>query len=319
MKRTATLLALIVLATAPAASGRDWLGTRVAQRPLLFPRKHSFFSVDALNPDVVAWKHRYFMYFSGNDWPTQAGRWSTGLAVANSPLGPFRVTRFHANYLNGGTTIWRGRLWHLYYYQNGGDELATSKDGFHWKHVAWLPLVRYHGPVVGADFSLFAGHGHLIIYMYLVRDTGITAYALGRVKFNGHRFYGFKAILAVQPPYNVGEPDVFLYHGRRTMAYVIGSANNQRSIRFATLGSKGWRPCSSPTIKPGSSSWAPDTAIDPSVLQQNTTTYIYYGGGVNYSLGADLHGAIGVAVFRRTGAPAPTACGSGPSPFPMSP
>jgi hypothetical protein len=48
------------------------LGTQLGEgRQLLAPRPLTFYSVDILNPDMVVFHGRYFMYFSWNDRHTR--------------------------------------------------------------------------------------------------------------------------------------------------------------------------------------------------------------------------------------------------------
>ena len=49
------------------------LGRPVAERILVAPRAATWYSVDALNPDVVRWRHRYWLFFSGNEARTATG------------------------------------------------------------------------------------------------------------------------------------------------------------------------------------------------------------------------------------------------------
>jgi hypothetical protein len=277
-------------------------------QPLLRPRPLSFYSVDALNPDVVVYHGSYLMYFSGNSVPSATQpKWVTGLAVASHPMGPFRVdARFRGRYLNGGTTLWRGRLWHLVEIIPGAvNELANSVDGRTWHRVAWLPSFVSNGAqVVGADFSLVVERGELVASMFLVhtRPPG-SAFALGRVHFNGRRWHGFETILrrdASLPyeAYDVGEPEVFkAADGETAMLYGATAADKVRSIAMAILQQSRWVRCGdNPVIRAGAP-WAHTIAIDPTVLRIGSDTYVYYGGAPTAGLGSNLGGAIGVARF----------------------
>src|SRR4029077_2501170 len=145
----AVILALLLVGCGSSATGLADRQSRPCSlgkpvgggRLLLAPRPGTFYSVDALNPDVVAFRGHYLMYFSGNDSHTADGNWRTGLAVASSPMGPFRIrASLKGNYLNGGTAVWRGRLWHVVEDNPSiRGELANSSDGIAWRHESFLP------------------------------------------------------------------------------------------------------------------------------------------------------------------------------------
>jgi hypothetical protein len=284
------------------------LGVLRQQQPLIRPRPRSFYSVDALNPDVVAYDGEYLMYFSGNSVPSATQpKWVTGLAVASHPMGPFRVdARFRGHYLNGGTTLWRGRLWHLVEVIPGAvSELANSVDGRTWHHVAWLPSFVSNGAqVVGADFSLVVERGELVASMFLVHTRPLgSAFALGRVHFDGRRWHGFETILrrdASLPyeAYDVGEPEVFkAATGETAMLYGATAIDNVRSIAMALLRHGRWVRCgNNPVIRAGAA-WAQTIAIDPTVLRIGSVNYVYYGGASSTGFSSNLGGAIGVARF----------------------
>ena len=284
------------------------LGMLQRYQTLLRPRPRSFYSVDALNPDVVAYDGEYLMYFSGNSVPSATQpKWATGLAVASHPMGPFRVdARFRGHYLNGGTTLWRERLWHLVEVIPGTvNELANSVDGRTWHHVAWLPTFISDGTkVAGADFSLFVERGELVASMFLVHTQPPgSAFSLGRVRFDGRRWHDFETVLrrdASLPyeAYDVGEPEVFDNAADETaMLYGATAADKVRSIAMAVLQHGRWVRCgNNPVIRAGAS-WARTIAIDPSVLRIGSVNYVYYGGASSTGFTSNLGGAIGVARF----------------------
>lgn len=296
--------ALAILACGPPAASLHAqaadcsLGRLRLQRTLIVPHAGTPYSVDALNPDVVQWRERFLMYFSGNDVASSAStnsQWSTELAVADRPTGPFRITAFHAHYLNGGTTVWRGQLWHLVEVNQGyTSDLAVSTDGVHWRHVAWFPSFRIAGrPAGGADFSLGVANGQLVIYMFIVYHPLSSTRMLGQIMFDGRRFHGFRPILTAQnPDTDVGEPYPFTVNGRRRLLYVVTAAHNIRSIAEAVFRRGRWMPCGVEIT--GGAPWASLVAIDPNVITLRGRAYIFYGGGPTPGLGSDLHGEIGV-------------------------
>jgi 3D (Asp-Asp-Asp) domain-containing protein len=293
-----------------AVSSQCSLGVLRSNQLLLHPRTGTFYSIDALNPDVVAFGGKYLMYFSGNSVASATQpKWVTGLAVASRPSGPFRVdSSFRGNYLNGGTTQWRGGLWHLVEVVQGSvNELAESADGRSWHHVAWLPAFRLDGRIVtGADFSLTVEHKELVASMFLVQPRPLySAFTIARVRFNGRSWRGFEPILQRDTgvnyeAYDIGEPYVFENAtGAANMLYVATAADRVRSIAMAYRRHGHWARCANnPVIRAGAP-WAKTIAIDPSVLRVGSATYVYYGGAANTGLGSDLGGMIGVASFAK--------------------
>lgn len=149
-------LCALALAILPAPSTARACPTWQAlyDRALLRPAGGTFYSVDALNPDIVRYHGRYLMFFSGNDVHTPAGRWKTGLAVSHSPAGRFRLTKLRGDYFNGGTVVWRGWLYQTRELNSGGGELARSRDGLRWQHVAPIPIYPRKGYPLIADYAL---------------------------------------------------------------------------------------------------------------------------------------------------------------------
>ena len=303
---TVTAVAAGAPAGAAAVEPACSLGRLVQRVALIAPQPRSFYSVDALNPDVVHLGRRWLMYFSGNSVRSSAApRWVTGLAVASSPTGPFHVTAYRGDYLNGGTAVWRGRLWHLVERRPGVESaLEVSDDGLHWREVALLPNFVVGGqPAAGADFSLTVEDGQLDAFMFLVHPPPIgSLYALGHVFFDGHRFHGFQVVLRRDPTvateaYDVGEPDVFSLGARQLMLYGSTSAALVRSVSLAVHEHAGWVRCGA--VIRGGASWAPEIAVDPSAVADGRSLYVYYGGSSGNGLVADLGGHIGVDVFRE--------------------
>jgi hypothetical protein len=285
------------------------LGRLRQDRTLLRPRPGSFYSVDALAPDVVRYQRRYLLYFSGNRVASAVHpRWTTGLAVSSNPMGPFRVDGgFRGRYLNGGTTVWRGLLWHLVEVGSGSaGELAVSDDGRAWRHVAWLPAFQMgRAKVVGADFDLSVEHNQLAAYMFLVHPHPLSsAHAFGRALYDGRRWHGFEPVLRRQASqsyeaFDVGEPDVFTIGGRRAMLYGGTAANMVRTIAVALARDGRWVRCPHNPIIQAGAPWAPTIAIDPSVLRAGRVTYVYYAGSRTRGLGSNLDGVVGVARYVR--------------------
>jgi len=277
-------------------------------RLLLAPRAGTFYSVDVLNPDMVAFRGRYLMFFSGNNQHTEEGNWRTGLAVASSPTGPFRVdSSLEGKYLNGGTTVWHGRLWHVV--EDNPDyrgELASSLDGITWRHESFLPGLKYGGITYhGADFFLESEGSRLGVYMLLVPPTGGLGRSLGFASYSGGHWSDFHIILSIRAvarlawaSADLGEPAAFYWSGSHYLLFVgLNRTNRNRSIGLARESSTGWSVCDDRPALPNGVPWGPASSIDPSPLVVGNRLYVYYGATRINGLAADLGGAIGVRVF----------------------
>jgi hypothetical protein len=280
------------------------------EHQLIAPRPGTFYSVDALNPDVVAFHGRYFMYFSGNNVHTEKGNWRTGLAVAKSPTGPFYVQHnLEGNYLNGGTAIWRGVLWHAVEDNPTiRGELASSTDGIHWRHESFIPGfpdngVTYHG----ADFFLEPEGSRLGVYMLAFTPSGGIGRSLGFASYKAGRWSRFHIILNINTvktldwsSADLGEPASFYLKGRHYLLFVgLSRDDRTRSIGLARESSTGWDVCDNIPALSNGASWGPASSIDPSPLVVGNRLYLYYGATRTKGLSADLGGSIGLRVFAE--------------------
>jgi hypothetical protein len=316
---TASVLMALVTVGAPAVAQADTternagdcrLGKVVAQQTLLSPKAATFYSVDALNPDVVRRGRMYYMFFSGNQVHTAAGDWRTGVATARSPLGPFRVRRWlQGNFLNGGTVVRNGRFWQAYSHNERGGELAVSRNGRAWRRVAAIPSLSAFGWPVSADYSLQRVRGALRMYM-LVRPAPVgLGGSLASIDWTRQGWRRFRVLLSpsAEPWENadLGEPASIRIGSTHLLLYTATAAGDAvRSIGLAARATPAhWKRCGNrPLIAPGAP-WGPAVSIDPSPLRVGNKLYVYYGGGLSNSIASDLAGAIGVRVYklRRSG------------------
>jgi hypothetical protein len=276
---------------------------------LLVPRAGTFFSVDVLNPDVVVFRGHYFLYFSGNASPKPLGAWQTGLAVASSPTGPFHVVAgFRGNYLNGGTTVWDGRLWHLVEDNPAyRGELASSDNGITWRHESFLPRFAEAGVTYsGADFFVEPEGRRLGVYMLAVSRSGKIGRSLAFVSYADGHWSGFHIILSIKAvahlPWaraDLGEPAAYHGTGTHYLLFVgLKRIGLIRSIGLAKQTITGWRVCGDTPALSNKSTWGAASAVDPSPLVVGQRLYLYYGATKRNGLNADLGGAIVVRVFR---------------------
>jgi hypothetical protein len=283
------------------------LGEPITERALLLPRPGTFYSVDALGPDVVRWRGRVLMYFSGNDLHTGHGQWHTGLAVASSPLGPFRVLpHVRLPYLNGGTVAWRGRLWQATMRTQdwGQSVLRVSGDGVRWRTVLALP--RVSGPFrLLASPSLAVINGRLRVWMLARYRPGLNS-VLVTFDLRGSRWV--RRRLHLRPgrfawsQADLGEPSLFRWQGHYGLLYVgMAATTYARAVGLAVPSRAGkWRACGpGPLIGASESPWGGGVSIDPAALPIGRRLYVYYGAGPGLSVAADLGGGIGVRVYQQ--------------------
>jgi hypothetical protein len=289
------------------------LGTPTGEeRQLIAPRPGTFYSVDVLNPDMVVFHGQYFLYFSGNDRHTAEGNWRTGLAISRSPTGPFRIQKnLLDDYLNGGTTVWHGRLWHVVE-DNPVDttdirgELANSSDGIHWHHQAFLPGftldgVTYHG----ADFFLEPEGSQLGVYMLAVPPNGGIGRSLGFASYADGHWSPFHMILSIKSvadmnwsSADLGEPATFYAAGRRYLLFVgLARKDLTRSIGLAQESKSAWTICNDEPAISNTAHWGPASSIDPSPVVVGSRLYLYYGATHMAGLASNLGGSIGLRVF----------------------
>jgi hypothetical protein len=282
---------------------------------LLAPRLGTFYSVDALNPNVVAFDRHYLMYFSGNDRHTAEGEWREGLAIGSSPNGPFHVVaNVKGNYLNGGTAVWHRRLWHVVEDNSTigtylRSELASSGDGLHWHRESILPsFILNHTAYHGADFYLEPQGSHLGVYMLAVPPGGGIGRSLAFASYANGRWSNFNIILKPDTATalhwasaDLGEPATF-YVGHAHYLLFVGLAQDDkrtRSIGLARDTATGWVVCRNAPATPNGAPWGPASSIDPSPLVVGKRLYLYYGATRTAGLVANLGGSIGVRVFTE--------------------
>jgi hypothetical protein len=250
------------------------------------------------------------MYFSGNDRHTPQGDWRTGLAIASSPTGPFRVQRsVKGDYLNGGTTVWRGRLWHAVEVNpNIRGELASSRDGINWHHESFVPGFAHNGVTYhGADLFLEPDGSRLGVYMLIYPPSGGLGRSLAFASYADGRWSDFHIVLNISAvatlPWasaDLGEPAAFHWAGGHYLLFVaLRKGNLARSIGLARESASGWSVCGNSPIVANGVPWGPASSIDPSPLVEGNRLYLYYGATRVNGLVADLGGAIGLRVFAE--------------------
>lgn len=276
------------------------LGRAVDERVLIRPRAGSFYSVDALNPDVLRFRGRWLMFFSGNDTHTYAGDWHTGLASARRLARSWRVDRrVRLPWLNGGSAVRGGRVFMLATPRTAPNRpvLYASRDAQRWRLVSRMPVAA--GAQV-TDAFLRAEPGGLRAYVRLA--AGQAGADIATVTFRDGRWSSPRVVLrrsAGWDRFDLGEPAVFRAGTRTLMTYTGVRDDVSRDIGLAVRERVGWRRCpAGPLIRSGGGGWYARNAIDPSPVVSETRLYLFYGGGDQPSLVSDMHGTIGVRVYR---------------------
>jgi hypothetical protein len=299
----ATLSVFAAYSTTASAEGPCDFGRPLTERVVLRPEAGTFYARDVLNPDLVRTPGGYRLYFSGNRLATDVGYWRTGVALADSPLGPFHVRSRRWRFLNGGTTRDGGRYYHAANVavrgSSGPASLYRSRDGYHWRRLADVPMPaawdRYR-----SDLYLVKRHGGLDVY-YAGRP-GPTGADLGVLRYRHGRFTESRQILARTGGWDgldLGEPAYFRARGRAYLLYAgLGATGAPRRIGLAYRSRAQWRRCPHPLVDV--SARYPANAIDPEPLVANGRLYLYFGGGTRSSLGGNMAGTIWVRVFSLT-------------------
>ena len=298
------LLAGSAVASTRHADACDF-GRLLRERVVLRPHAGTFYSQDVLNPDLIRRSaSEYRLYFSGNNRPDAAGYWRTGLAVAESPLGPFRIRRrLRLPFLNGGTV----RTAHRYYHGanvtvdvggSGPPRLYQSRDGRDWRTLADIPLPPPPAwDALRSDLYLVARREGLDIY-YAGRP-GPSGADLGLLRYRHGRFTRGRRILQRSGGWDgldLGEPAYFRARGREYLAYVgLGENGGPRRIGLAYGSRARWQRCTRPLVD--LSPRYPQNAIDPEPLVRGGKLYLYFGGGSTPSLGGNMQGMIWLRVY----------------------
>jgi hypothetical protein len=297
----AVAVAVLVLGMHSSVASACGIGRLIGERVLLRPKAATFYAEDALNPDVVRYRGRYLMFFSGNPVQSANGDWRTGVAIAKRPLGPFRVDRrLKGRFLNGGTTVSGGRLLQA---TSALDRklpaLLTSRDGVNWRRFGAFP--EGSGWHTGqADFFLDQRQDWLDAY-FLARPAGAQFYgSIAKARYRNGRWYGFNRIIAPSPKLiDLGEPAVFRAGGSTYLLYVgLKPTGGPRNIYLAKQEGHKWVSCGSQPFIAAKRSWYEQNAIDPTPLVRGNRLYVYFGGGVVPSIGAGMNGTIGVRIYR---------------------
>jgi len=288
------------------ASSFEW-------RPNPGPVMASGNSVDILNPAVIVRDGHYYNLYSAYDGKT----WHTGLATSSDGLewrdqgrilSP-QADSWEENYIaaNGSALFDRGEF--FYWYVAGPRDkpnigLARSTDGKMWrKHPS--PVLET-GPRGSWDERAVADPGVLrngdSFYMYYLGQDRARRQRLGLARStDGVRWQKLREnpILDLGPDgafdeEGLGEPAVWQSHGYYWMLYTGRDRKEYRRLGLARS-SDGVNWTKLPGSFSGAEAWNAKVLCDPSVLVENGSIRVWFGGGDVASPDENLHGQIGIA------------------------
>jgi predicted GH43/DUF377 family glycosyl hydrolase len=286
----------------------DW---KPAAAPVL--SRGAWDSQDVLNPSVLRRAGAYFNFYSGYDGKT----WHTGLATSTDGvhwlkqgkiLSPRADTWEGAYIAANGSALDDGAEF-SYWYQAGPRQtpeigLAQSADGREWRRLPAPVLAtgpRGSWDERGAADPYVIRAGGLYNMYYLGQDRA-RRQRLGVARStDGVHWWKLRSnpILELGPygafdEIGLGEPAVWQAGGKYWMLYTgrgrgeirrLGLARSSDGVTWEKL----------PGAFAGTESWNSKVICDPSVLVENSSIRVWFGGGDVASPDENLHGQIGVA------------------------
>ena len=277
-------------------------------------------SVDVLNPSVVKFGGVYYNLYSGFDGKT----WHTGVATSadgvswakqGKALSPDPAT-WEGDYIaaNGSALVVGREI--LYWYQAGRVPrigLAHSSDAHGWRKLR-EPVLR-GGPRGSWDergiadpYVIRLGNSY---YMYYLGQDRARRQRLGVARSrDGVKWQKLRSnpILELGPAgtfdeRGVGEPAVWVSHGRYWMLYTGRDRGEQRRLGLArSRDGVHWERNSRFPVFTGGQSWNAKVVCDPSVEQEAGVLRVWFGGGDVASPDENLHGRIGLATLEAVSA-----------------
>ena len=275
-------------------------------------------SSDVLNPSVVSHANQYWNFYSGFDGKV----WSTGLAVSPDGIHWTKQAKilspdpgtWEGDYIAAnGSAIWRNNEF-LYWYQAGkrGEfriGLARSADGRNWRKEPAPVLER--GPYRSWDECDVADPYVVeldgILYMYYLGQDRAARQQIGMARStDGVHWEKLRSNPVIEVPQpgsgsfaerGLGEPAVFQWNRRYWMLYTGRDAHEYRRIGAAwSDDGVRWHP--QPRPFSGIAGWDDKVICDPTVLNENGTVRVWFGGGDVASPDERLHGKIGAGVLQ---------------------
>jgi hypothetical protein len=276
----------------------------VVEKVVLRPRAGTFYSVDVLNPDVIRYRGKFLLFFSGNSSETNAGDWRTGVAVAGRPEGPYRIDRrFRARFYNGGTALLGRRLVHAANVPGRREPvLYTSLSGRRWREVSAMPVSDAPSWRFWQS-DLYLRPRGAGVDAYFAGRPGPSGADLGSVHYEKGRWGNFTRALQRDrqgwDAEDLGEPAVFRAGGTMYMLYGgFTFPGDRRHIGLARWTPNGWVRCGDQPLIAAGGRYSRMNAIDPEPLVIGKRLYVYLGGGQRSSLGGNMGGVILLKTYR---------------------
>ncbi len=274
-------------------------------------------SVDALNPSVVMRSGVYYNLYSGFDGTA----WHTGLAMSSDGehwtkkgrvISPTSGTWEGSYIAANGSALYEGGEF-LYWYQAGEKEtpriaFARSADGITWSKEP-KPVLDF-GPSGSWD-ELGLGDPYVLkladwFYLYYVGLNRARQQHIGLARSrDGVRWEKLRGSPVVELPVpgsgamdenGDGEPAVWKASGSYWMLFTGRDTNEHRSLALAwSRDGVVWRRLD--TYR-GAAPWNAAVLCDPTVLQVNGLTRVWFGGGDAASPDENLHGQIGMGTLQ---------------------
>jgi len=277
-------------------------------------------SGDVLNPSVVRVSSGLMNLYSGFDGRT----WHTGLASSadglewtrkGKVLSPDQRT-WEANYIagNGSAVVHEGRLW--YWYVAGPKErprlgLARSGDFKSWSKQPRAVLEP--GPYQSWDEYGVADPYTIRIepyfYLYFLGQDRARRQRLGLARSaDGVHWEKLRSNPILElgeygafDEAGLGEPAVWNSHGYYWMLYTGRDVHENRRLGLARS-TDGVHWTKLPAVFAGSGAWDAKVMCDSTVLVEDGTIRLWFGGGDVASPDENLHGQIGYGVLRPVNA-----------------
>ena len=314
MKHAPLFLALVLLSgcggyadfTLPVLSGGDpSLSFTFEQHaePVFAPA-----SGEALNPSVVrADRYGYvnlYSEFDGHTWRTMAAGSDDGFAwqKLRTVIEP-DPRSWEGSYIaaNGSALLANDGVW--YWYQAG--DKGSPRIGLWRGHKHPQPVLSY-GPYMSWDERAVADPSVLRLgetfYMYYLGQDRASPprQRLGLARSpDGIHWQKLRSnpVLDLDDEAGLGEPAVWQFRGFYWMLYTVRRFDETRVLRLArSTDGVHWRKL--PPIFAGSAPWNSRVICDPSVLVEDDTIRVWFGGGDVARPDENIHGRIGYGLLR---------------------
>ncbi len=270
-------------------------------------------SVDVLNPSVVFRDGIYYNFYSGFDGKT----WHTGLATSSDGIAwtkRGRVLSPEGGYIAAnGSALAVGEEF-FYWYQSGPKNtpeigLARSRDGVHWHkeaHPVLTPGPRgsWDERGLGDPYVLRIGDW---FYMYHLGQDRAHRQRLGLARsHDGISWEKLRSNPVIDLPWpgsggfdenGQGEPAVWQSHGSYWMLFTGRDRKEHRALGIARSQDGVHWEREAATFS-GTQSWNRETLCDPTVLVQDGTIRVWFGGGTKASPDENVDGQIGVGTVH---------------------